>query len=99
MKISSYGLLVLVILAASAPTLALADSDDDQGSYQTQQQSSPAPTSTQTEHPGSNTAHSANSTISSLVLYGTISAILWVVGYSSWKVYKVRRKIASRKLV
>jgi len=97
MKTSSYVLLVLVILVASTPTLALADSDDDQGSYQTQQQSSPA--SAQKENPGGNTIHTVNSTISSLVLYGTISAILWVVGHSSWKVYMVRRKIASRKLV
>ena len=99
MKISSYGLLALVILVTSAPTIALADSDDDQGSYQIQQQSSPAPTSTQAEHQGSDTGHTVMSTISSLVLYGTISTIILVVGYSTWKVYKVRRKIASRTLV
>jgi len=100
MKISSYGLLTLVILVSSAPTMALADSDDGQGSYQIQeQQSSPAPTSTQTEHQESNTGHTIITTVSNLVLYGTISAILWVVGYSAWRVYKVRRKVASRNLV
>ena len=100
MKISSYGILALVVLVTSAPTMALADSDDSQGSYQIQeQQSSPAPTSTQTEHQGSDTGHTVISTVSNLVLYGTISAILWVVGYSAWRVYKVRRKVASRNLV
>lgn len=100
MKISSYWFLALVILVSSAPTIALADSDDDQGSYQAQgQQPSPAPPSTQTEHQGSEEGHTAIPTNSSLVLYGTISAILWVVGYSAWKVYKVRRKVASRNLV
>lgn len=100
MKISSYVLLALVILVSSAPAIALADSDDDQGSYQIQeQQSSPAPTSTQTEHQGSDTGHTVISTVSNLVLYGTISAILWVIGYSAWKVYKVRRKVSSRNLV
>jgi len=100
MKIFSYELLAFVILVTSAPTMALADSDDEQGSYQIQeQQSSPAPTSTQTEHQGSDTGHTVISTVSNLVLYGTISAILWVVGYSAWRVYKVRRKVASRNLV
>jgi len=99
MKISSYGLLALVILVTSAPTIALAESDDDQGSYQNQQQPNQAPTSTQAEHQGSDTGHTIISTISSLVLYGTISAIVWVVGYSAWKVYKVRRKVAARNSV
>ena len=100
MKNSSYGILAFVILLASTPTLALADSDGDQGSYQAQQQqSSPAPVSTQTEHQESGTGHNVISAYSNLVLYGTISAILWVVGYSAWKVYKVRRKVASRNLV
>jgi len=31
-------------------------------------------------------------TIFSLTLYVTISAIVGVVGYSVWKVYKIRRK-------
>jgi len=77
MKISSYWLFPLVILVTSTPSIALAESDGDQGSYQIQeQQSSPVPTSTQTANQGSDTEHSVISTISSLVLYETISSIL-----------------------
>ena len=36
-------------------------------------------------------------TIFSLTLYVTISAILGVVGYSVWKVYKIRRKAAKMR--
>ena len=35
-------------------------------------------------------------TIFSLTLYVTISAILGVVGYSVWKVYKIRRKTVKK---
>lgn len=38
-------------------------------------------------------------TIFSLTLYVTISAILGVVGYSVWKVCKIRRKAAKMKLM
>jgi len=97
MKISSYWLLVLAILVTSAPTLAFADSDDAGGSYQVQEkQSSPASTQTGQDENGGKT--SIILTISIIVLYITISAILGVVGYSTWKLYKVRSKIASRKL-
>ncbi|MDE1844987.1 MAG: hypothetical protein KGI10_06625 [Thaumarchaeota archaeon] len=37
-------------------------------------------------------------TIFSLTLYITISAILGVVGYSIWKVIKIRRKSAKMRL-
>jgi heme/copper-type cytochrome/quinol oxidase subunit 2 len=37
-------------------------------------------------------------TIFSLTLYVTISAILGVVGYSIWKVFKIRRKAAKMRL-
>lgn len=37
--------------------------------------------------------------IFSLTLYVTISAILGVVGYSVWKVYKIRRKAAKMRTV
>ena len=102
MKLSSYGLVGLVILVTSSPALALADSDDDQSTYQVQgQQSSTAPTQTpsQADQNVNNAAHAAFSTFSSLVLYGTISAIIVVIGYSGWKVYNVRRKIVSKNLV
>lgn len=69
MKITSYILTALVILATSAPTLALAQYEKE-GSQPDQM----------------------ILTIFSLTLYITISAILGVVGYSVWKVYKIRRK-------
>ena len=37
-------------------------------------------------------------TIFSLTLYITIFAILGVVGYSIWKVFKIRRKAAKMRL-
>ena len=37
-------------------------------------------------------------TIFSLTLYVTIFAILGVVGYSIWKVFKIRRKAAKMRL-
>jgi hypothetical protein len=70
MKLSSYVLMALVILATSAPTLALAQYEN-QGDYQ---------------------GSMMILTIFSLTLYVTISAILGVVGYSVWRVYKIRRK-------
>lgn len=70
MKLSSYVLMVFVILATSAPTLALA----------------------QYENEGNDQGTMMILTIFSLTLYITISAILGVVGYSVWKVYKIRRK-------
>ncbi len=70
MKLSSYGLMALVILATSAPTLALA----------------------QYENQGDNQGSTMILTIFSLTLYVTMSAILGVVGYSIWQVYKIKRK-------
>ncbi|MHB8547387.1 MAG: hypothetical protein ACYDAJ_11520 [Nitrosotalea sp.] len=70
MKLFSYGLMALVILATSAPTLALA----------------------QYENQGDNQGSTMILTIFSLTLYVTMSAILGVVGYSIWQVYKIKRK-------
>ena len=70
MKLSSYGLMALVILATSTPTLALA----------------------QYENQGDNQGSTMILTIFSLTLYVTMSAILGVVGYSIWQVYKIKRK-------
>ncbi|MGI0045871.1 MAG: hypothetical protein ACREBB_01595 [Nitrosotalea sp.] len=74
MKLSSYGLIALVILATSAPTLALA----------------------QYENQGDGQGRDMIMTVFSLTLYVTIFAILGVVGYSIWKVYKIRRKAVKR---
>ena len=76
MKLFSYGLIALVIIAISAPTIALAqyeNSGDDQGSTMIL-------------------------TIFSLTLYVTISAIIAVVGYSIWKVYRIRRKVIKKSV-
>ena len=71
MKITSYMLVTLVILAISAPTLALAQYENEGNGE------------------GSNNMIMG---IFSLTLYATIFAILGVVGYSIWKVHKIRRK-------
>ena len=74
MKITSYVLATLVILATSAPTLALA----------------------QYEHEGDDQGGNAMMEVFGLTLYVTIFAILGVVGYSVWKVYKIRRKTVKK---
>lgn len=76
MKIYSYVLMTLVMLATSAPTLALA----------------------QYENEGGGQPDTMILTIFSLTLYITIFAILGVVGYSIWKVFKIRRKAAKMRL-
>ena len=76
MKIYSYVLMTLVILATSAPTLAIA----------------------QYENEGGGQPDMMILTIFSLTLYVTIFAILGIVGYSVWKVFKIRRKAAKMKL-
>jgi len=52
----------------------------------------------ETEHEG-NDEKAINSTNLNLVLFVTIAAIASVVGYSTWKVYKIRRRAASKTLV
>ena len=74
MKLSSYVLMALVILATSAPTLALA----------------------QYENEGNDQGVMMILTFFSLTLYITISAILGVIGYSVWQVYKIRRKTVKK---
>lgn len=76
MKIYSYVLMTLVMLATSAPTLTLA----------------------QYENEGGGQPDTMILTIFSLTLYITIFAILGVVGYSIWKVFKIRRKAAKMRL-
>ncbi|HET7336723.1 MAG TPA: hypothetical protein VFJ23_02400 [Candidatus Nitrosotalea sp.] len=97
MKISSYCIMALVILAMSAPALVLAETENEanEGTNELTEKQS---TTTETEHEGSD-KHSMSSTNSGLILLVTIAAIASVVGYSSWKVYKIRRRAASKKLV
>jgi hypothetical protein len=52
----------------------------------------------QYENSGSDQGSTLIFTIFSLTLYVTISAIIAVVGYSIWKVYRIRRN-AIKKLV
>ena len=50
----------------------------------------------QYENEGNDQKNSMIITIFSLTLYVTIFAILGVVGYSIWKVYKIRRTAVKR---
>ena len=93
MRIFPYGLVALVILVISVPTLVLAETENEANDG-----GSPQSTSDQTEHEGSDN-RSTNLTYSNMILYVTIAAVSSVVGYSAWKVYKIRRKTASKKVV
>lgn len=77
MKLHSYGLIALVIIATSAPTLALAQYENSGGDDQ---------------------GNTMILTIFSLTLYVTISAIVAVVGYSIWKVCRIRRNTIKRSV-
>jgi len=83
----------LVILSIGTPTLVFAQTENEanEGVSDGEKQSS---TSTESEHEGS-----TNSINSSLILFVTVIAIASVVGYSTWKVYKTKRKAASKNLV
>jgi hypothetical protein len=97
MKISPYGLMALVILAMNTPALVLAETENE-ANEATGSTSGKQVTTTQTEHEG-NDDKSSSSMNSNLVLFVTIAAIASVIGYSSWKVYKIRRRAASKTLV
>ena len=97
MKISPYGLMALVILAISSPTLVLAETENEANEGDSSISGKQLAT-IQTEHEG-NDDKSSSSTNSNLILFVTIAAIASVVGYSAWRVYKVRRRAASKTLV
>jgi Na+/glutamate symporter len=94
MRISPYGLMVLVILAIGTPTLVFAqtESETNEGANDVREKQSSTPT--ESEHEGS-----TSSVNSSLILFVTVIAIASVVGYSIWKVYKTKRRAAPKKLV
>lgn len=96
MKISSYGLMALVILAMSAPAIVFAETENE-ASEGTSESAGAQSTATGVEHEGND--NKTSSTNSDLILAVTIAAIVSVVGYSSWKVYKIRRRAASKALV
>lgn len=93
MKIAPYGLIALAILGICAPTLVLAETENEANEVTNNIGSK----QTNTEQEGAE--HSTSSADSNLILFVTVSAIAGVVGYSGWKVYKIRRKAASKALV
>jgi hypothetical protein len=97
MKISTYGIMALVILAMSTPALVLAETENE-ANEGTNELTGKQSTTTETEHEGSDDK-SMSSANSDLILIITIAAIASVVVYSSWKVYKMRRRAASKTLV
>ena len=88
--------MALVILAMSAPAIVFAETENE-ASEGTSESAGAQSTTTDIEHEGDdNKTSSANS---DLILVVTIAAIVSVIGYSSWKVYKIRRRAASKALV
>jgi hypothetical protein len=96
MKIYPHGLMTLVILAMSSPALVLAETENEanEGSNEISEKQSTIP---QTEYEGND--KSTSSINSNLILFVTISAIASVLAYSSWKVYKIRRRSAPKTTV
>lgn len=97
MKILSYSIMALVILAMSAPALVLAETENQENEV-TSDITGKQSTTTNTEREGSDDGSTSYAN-SNLILFVTIAAIASVVGYSSWKVYKIRRRAASKALV
>lgn len=93
MKIASYGLIALAILGICAPTLVLAETENEANEITNNIGSK----QTNTEQEG-NVEHSSSAD-SNLILLVTAVAIASVVGYSAWKVHKIRRKDTSKTLV
>ena len=92
MKIFPYGLMALVILAISAPALVLAETENDANEGTNEN----AAKQSTTEGEG-NDDRSSSSANSNIILFVTIAAIASVIGYSAWKVYKIRKRRATSK--
>ncbi len=99
MRINPYGMMALVILAISTPSLVLAETENEanEGVNNVYEKQS-ASTTTDTEREGNNN-NSSSYANSNLILYATIAAIVSIVVYSAWKVYKMRRKVPSKTTV
>ena len=93
MKISPYGLIALAILGICTPALVLAETENEAN----EMTNGIGSKQINTEQEGAE--HSTSSADSNLILFATVSAIVGVVGYSAWKVYKIRRRAASKALV
>lgn len=100
MRILPPGLVAILMLALIVPAISFAESEDADIEKTNHIESTQSATNLpQTEHEGDKVEHSTNSVNSDMILFVTISAIVSVVGYSVWKVYKARRKAASKRLV
>ena len=99
MNIFSYGLMALAILAISTPALVLAETENEvnEGTNEIVGKQ-PTTSTTETESEG-NEDKPSGSANSNIVLIVTIAAIAGVIGYSAWKVYKIRRRATSKTLV
>ena len=98
MRISPYGLIVLTMLVIGAPTLVFAETENEANEGTNEIGEKQSASTTGSEHEG-NDDKSASSANSNVILFVTIAAIVSVVGYSAWKVYKIRRRDASKTLV
>ena len=98
MRISPYGLIALTILVMIAPALVFAETENEanEGANEIGEKQSGSTTGAEHEGDDDKSASSANSNV---ILFVTIAAIASVVGYSAWKVYKIRRRAASKTLV
>lgn len=94
MTIPTYGLMALVILAIGTPAMVFAQTENEVNEGTNEVGEKQSSTTTESEHEGS-----TSSVDSSLILLVTVVAIASVVGYSTWKVYKTKRKAASKNLV
>ncbi len=88
------------MFALIVPAIALAESENEanEGTDGIQEKQTTA-TAPQTEQEGSEAEHSVDSANSNLILFVTAAAIASVVGYSTWKVFKAKRRAASKSLV
>ncbi|HEX5457063.1 MAG TPA: hypothetical protein VFX64_01610 [Candidatus Nitrosotalea sp.] len=99
MRILPYGLVAILMLALIVPAISFAESEDEDVEKTNHIEHTQSTNLPQTEHEGDKVEHSTNPVNSDMILFVTISAIVSVVGYSVWKVYKARRKAAFKRLV
>lgn len=98
MKILSYGLAAVAVLAMIAPALAFAESENEMGEAGYLQENHGTSATTQAEH-GDNAGQPSGYGNSLDILFATVAALVFVVAYSGWKVYMAKRKSARRSLV
>lgn len=98
MKISPYGLIALTMLVIGAPALVFAETENEANEGANEISEKQSASTTGEEHEG-NDDKSISSANSNVILFVTIAAIASVVGYSAWKVFKIRKRAASKTLV